>query len=654
MALSLRTYTIVPFLAAGLSAAAAIGWLVNETHQEQRRAIALIETREALTNAFGQLSQRHQRTVLRARGALRQIPAENGMTMLTWTTEHYQPEITRLISAADGVVAQLALPDAHPRLLLDRDRLDRQLDLIESRSRGVSAALDLLLGAATADSPEATIEALQALDRADAIMTSALRRAHNLAERALAWQARHGGAPQPLGFLVLILGVLAVFSAALIIALLPHRRLAALSSAVGDRPKAFLTREEQAIAHRLTQLEGARLEAQIEANEQTRTTEASRKAARRAERELALLRLLNENLVNSLRSAVIVTDTSHRVTSFNRRGRVLMALDEEALGRPIHELPLFRALEARIPAAASIIDEGVTEGRLHRFEGIAVRPRDGDQERLFDLTVAPYLDEGGAARGLLWVTDDVTEAVRTKNQLLDAEHLAAVGRLSAQVAHEIRNPLSAIGLNAELLEDELAAAALTDDRREEGLALLRGISAEVDRLQQVTESYLQLTRIPRPQCQPTDLNLVVTDLFNMLREEMRAHGIQVDLSLASPAPVAWIDPGQLRQALINVVRNSREAMSEGGTLRVVTEARVGELSPDDPTPLCRLTVTDSGPGIPDLERQRVFEPFYTTKPTGRGLGMATVLGILRAHRGAVHIKTAPGAGTRIRIAFPAA
>jgi nitrogen fixation/metabolism regulation signal transduction histidine kinase len=377
--------------------------------------------------------------------------------------------------------------------------------------------------------------------------------------------------------------------------------------------------------------------------------ERQRLSLRRAEHDLLLLRSYNDNLVNSLRSAVVVTDAAGRLSSINRTARATLGLGDADLGKPFANTRLHLAMQAQHPTLIAQMDEQAV-----RFEAVSCDdPAAGEAGEtgagtcLLDVRVAPYRDEGGTPRGLLVVADDVTEAVQIKHQLLRSERLAAVGRLSAQVAHEIRNPLSAIGLNTELLEEEFVGRLPRPDG-DEARELLRGIGTEVERLTEVTEAYLQLARLPRPQLRQVDVNQVVADLFVMLRSEMRAHAIGVDLDLASPAPRALLDPGQLRQALHNVVRNSREAMPQGGKLWVRTE----QVAPSG----IRILVDDTGGGIQETVRHRACEPFFSTKPAGTGLGLSLTQQILVEHGGSVQLtpwqspNEAPG--SRVELLFP--
>jgi two-component system NtrC family sensor kinase len=242
--------------------------------------------------------------------------------------------------------------------------------------------------------------------------------------------------------------------------------------------------------------------------------------------------------------------------------------------------------------------------------------------------------------------DAMAAAIQEREQrLIRSEQLATVGRMAAQIAHEVRNPLAAIGLNAELLGDELGGDA------EEGRRLIGSIIGEIDRLTEITETYLRFARLPRPKPDREDLGAIVASVVDLARGELAQDGIEVVVDAAPGLPEVAADEGQLRQALINLVRNAREAMREGAPAGAPKRLEIG-VGLEGGRVVVR--VRDHGPGIDKANLERIFDPFFSTKARGTGLGLALVQQIVVDHGGQIDVATAAGQGTTFSLAFPAA
>ena len=244
----------------------------------------------------------------------------------------------------------------------------------------------------------------------------------------------------------------------------------------------------------------------------------------------------------------------------------------------------------------------------------------------------------------------MAEAIRRRDSqlseqqeaLLQREQLATVGRMSAQITHELRNPLSSIGLNSELLMEELQSTELPG-QLEPARDLLISITKEVERLKEITEHYLRFARLPIPEPAPVDLNHAAAELIEFLRSEMERAQIKLRLDRDPITNSINVDPNQLRAALLNLLRNAREAMPRGG--HVVVKARtIGAEA--------YIEVSDTGSGIEKDVQKRLFEPFFSTKAQGTGLGLSMVKQIVDAHSGRIDVNSAPGRGTTIRLTFP--
>jgi len=232
-----------------------------------------------------------------------------------------------------------------------------------------------------------------------------------------------------------------------------------------------------------------------------------------------------------------------------------------------------------------------------------------------------------------------------EREVVRNERLAAVGKMAAMITHEVRNPLSSIALNTELLEEELGALELGQGT--EARELCHSIHTEVDRLTEITEEYLKFARLPKPKLRREDINHVVTNLTGFEAEGLRQRGISLVLELAEDLPEALIDDAQLRQALLNLLRNAAEALEEhkpGTGSITLSTARDGDA--------IVVEVHDDGPGIPRELADKLFDPFVSTKERGTGLGLAMTHQIVLEHGGLMSVDSAPGAGTRFRMRLP--
>ncbi|MSP91151.1 MAG: HAMP domain-containing protein [Myxococcales bacterium] len=234
------------------------------------------------------------------------------------------------------------------------------------------------------------------------------------------------------------------------------------------------------------------------------------------------------------------------------------------------------------------------------------------------------------------------ELLSQREELGRTERLAALGHMAARMAHEVRNPLSSIGLNAELLDEELQRGATGEPH--EARELVAAISAQVDHLRTLTEGYLDRARPAPVLAARVDLVVLVRSLVDFAQSELDRRGVRCLVQAAEPEVVVDGDAGQLRQALWNLVRNAWEAMPGGGRLWVEIAAADGRAT---------LAVEDTGPGIAEAVRERLFEPFVTTKERGTGLGLALVREVAVAHRGLAHlVEPRHGSGARFELELP--
>jgi len=372
---------------------------------------------------------------------------------------------------------------------------------------------------------------------------------------------------------------------------------------------------------------------------------------------LARERSFLETLFNTIEDGVLVLDPQGRILYLNRAATRLLGLQPDAVeGSPIAthvpEVDWARVLALHTP-------EGRGSLRLE-FEIAFPRPR------FLRLVATPFESAPAGPQGIVVILHDATEARQKTFEAIESERTQALTLLAASLAHEIGNPLNALHIHLQLMERALrklradgapgaparpgrprrAPAPTAEDlaefadKLERYLAVAKG---EITRLDYIVTQFLQAIRPSPPRRQPARLNDVVRDTLELLRPELDNRGLLVEEKLAPDLPTALFDPAQLKQALVNLIKNSMQAMTRGGRLTLATGA-----GPES----VWVSVADTGGGIPPDQLQRLGEPFFTTKKKGTGLGLLIVRRIIREHGGHIDIDSHVGRGTTVRLWLP--
>lgn len=362
---------------------------------------------------------------------------------------------------------------------------------------------------------------------------------------------------------------------------------------------------------------------------------------REANRELEAAEHYLEKVVGSLRAGVMVVTHDGAVEPANDAARQLFdAVSKDSTLRWRETAP--GADPGLSTAVASVLAGG--DGAM--VDAVVLG------ERVYDAAVVPFVVAEGA-RSALVVVDEVTEREAARKRVMQAERLAAIGRMAAHVTHEVRNPLSSIALNAEMLADE--AESLGDAGREM-LRLVRAIEREIDRLTAVTEDYLSMARLPRPRLVREDPGDVVGDIVAFASTELQHAGVRVELRVAEGLPAVRVDESQLRQALLNLVRNARESMEAAAVAspRLVIAVEAAREAGREGV---AIRVCDAGPGLAPEAERRLFEVFFSTRSRGTGLGLPLTRELVTAHGGVLRARRAPpqdGGGAEFVVWLPAA
>ena len=233
--------------------------------------------------------------------------------------------------------------------------------------------------------------------------------------------------------------------------------------------------------------------------------------------------------------------------------------------------------------------------------------------------------------------DEMSEEQKGKR----SDRLAYMGALAGGLAHEIRNPLSTINLNLQLMAEEWEG--VDSDRARRATRKIEILQQEASRLEEILNNFLQVARGQELSLQLTQLNQTIEELLDFVTPELRDAGVVIHRGLSPSLPDVNIDQTLIKQALINIIRNGKEAMDGEGEM-MVRSAEVGED--------VQIEIIDTGAGIPSDKLERIFDPYFTSKRTGTGLGLATTKRIIEDHGGDIHCDSEPGKGTRFDIRLP--
>jgi signal transduction histidine kinase len=257
----------------------------------------------------------------------------------------------------------------------------------------------------------------------------------------------------------------------------------------------------------------------------------------------------------------------------------------------------------------------------------------GDSKRKIVNMSVQRIGDGESAQ-FVHVFQDCADLRTMEERLVQSERLATIGRFASQIAHEIRNPLSSITLNVELLEDEL------DGTADEARGLIRSVLKELDRLNDIVGEYLQFSRFPKPHLQRGHADGAIQELVSNFKAPSN---VRIETKLMPSSPEIWLDERLLRQVLENLVRNGVEAIEGPGAVQIET---------DVVDRLFVIRVKDTGRGVPPEIQARLFEPFFTTKAHGTGLGLATSQQIIFEHNGHLVVESQAGKGSTFSILLP--
>jgi PAS domain S-box-containing protein len=341
------------------------------------------------------------------------------------------------------------------------------------------------------------------------------------------------------------------------------------------------------------------------------------------------------DIVESSEDAIISKDVNGIICSWNHGAERLFGYSkEESIGQPISLV----VPEDRLREEAGIlarIGEGLP---VKHFETMRCR-KDGRLIHV-SLTISPVRDAGGRIVGASHIARDITERVELEEQLRQTQKLESLGVLAGGLAHDFNNLLTGVMGNASLMAEELGPESSAAPRLSEIL-----IASE--RAAQMVRQMLAYAGKGRFVMQRLDVSAQIAEIVPLIRTSLPP-SVQLELDLAKDLPAIESDASQIQQLIMNLATNAGEAIEGHGTVTITTSARH-----PDPEHQVVIEVKDTGCGMDAATRARIFDPFFTTKFTGRGLGLAAVLGIIRSHNGSISVESTPGGGSTFTVVLPA-
>jgi two-component system, sporulation sensor kinase E len=365
-----------------------------------------------------------------------------------------------------------------------------------------------------------------------------------------------------------------------------------------------------------------------------------------------------ETVFNAIQEGIIVTDSKGRVTYLNDAACGLFGLEAgEVIGKRLDERIRGLDWESLIQSGGPVSHDMEIFYPQNRFINFYVVPlvmelREpaiaGSADSLTNEAATADRSRSGASIpttaekvGHVMILRDITQSRRTVQQTIESERLNALTLLAAGVAHEIGNPLNSLHIHLQLMERSLQK--LHDGAKTELEQSIEVARSEVNRLDSIVTQFLKAIRPSRPQLRPENVNTIVEEAVRFFTPELQDREIVVEQELRSDLPLLQLDRDQMKQAFYNVIKNSLEAVHRHGALRIRTDL-------DDTHVIIRFV--DTGGGMSAENLSRVFEPYFTTKPSGTGLGLLIVRRIVRQHGGELSIESSEGKGLTLTIRLP--
>lgn len=349
-----------------------------------------------------------------------------------------------------------------------------------------------------------------------------------------------------------------------------------------------------------------------------------------------------DNILSSLIDGIVVVDSEFRIITFSAAAEQMMGIKAgSVLGKKLNQI------FEKNPEIHALVQKTFETGRSHSDSEFSIKGYFGDR-RDIGLATSPLRDPQGSAMGVVIVFRDLSQIKVLEERLRKGERLASLGILSAGMAHEIRNPLGGIRGATQLLQDEL----------QEGSGLneyIEIIIREVDRLNNIVKGLLEFARPAALKLRPINLHQTLDQVVSLVEMEVPKERVRFVRHLDPSLPEVLADPDQLTQVFLNLFKNGLDAMGGEGVLTLTTRMLPGyKRQPGEHAKrgMVAVDVEDQGCGMEAEETEKIFNPFYTRKAGGVGLGLAITHRIIEEHGGKIDVTSEPDKGTRVRVSLP--
>jgi two-component system, NtrC family, sensor kinase len=352
-----------------------------------------------------------------------------------------------------------------------------------------------------------------------------------------------------------------------------------------------------------------------------------------------------ETIVNGIEDQMMVIDLDYRIIEVNRALLEMVGLRrEDVVGKHCYEVSHHSQEPCSSPDHPCPLKDALATGKAASTTHVHFA-KDG-REHYIHVVCHPLCDEEGKVNRVIDLSRDITKEVIARTRMLHDDKMTSLGKLSASVVHEINNPLTGILNFIKLMQRMLGKGSPSEADLANMQNYLEMVYSETSRVSKTVSNLLAFSRKTKPEFMPVNLNALIEETLSLTEYQMRLQGITITRQLAPNLLPVSGDPGQLKQALLNLILNAQDAMAQGGTLSLETKNHHNREA--------TVKVSDTGVGIPKESFSQIFEPFYTTKKAGGvGLGLSVVYGIIRDHKGFIKVDSAVGQGTTFTIRLPA-